>query len=112
MEKFQSPNESGDSLWLDLTATFQGHHYEAKIAYLAKASDGKVLLRSSTNAPFEKATDGYQTVTSGADSWRIFRLTVRDQAAEVMVAENVDIRSELLRKIVVKGLWPFLIVCR
>jgi two-component system, OmpR family, sensor histidine kinase QseC len=110
MEKFQSPSESADYLRLDLTATIQGHHYESKIVYLVKAADGRVLLRSSTQAPFEEATEGYQTVTSGGDRWRIFRLTVPEEAVAVMVAENVDIRSELLRKIVVNGLWPFLIV--
>lgn len=108
LAKYQSPDATEDYLSLDLTKSVRGHEYESKKAFLVKALDGQVLLRSSANVPFQTIVDGYQTALIGGERWRLFGLTEPENAIAIMVGENIEVRTELQNEIIINTIWPFL----
>ena len=111
ISKNATPNTTADYLTLEPAKTSHvGHQYESKIAFLIKAADGRVLLRSSTEAPFNKAVNGFQSVNYGNDSWRLFGLTEKKNAITVMVGEKIEVRRELQQDILTNVLWPLVFI--
>ncbi len=108
LAKYQNPDTTEDYLSLDLTKSVRGHEYESKKAFLVKALDGRVLLRSSENVPFQTIVDGYQTTLIAGERWRLFGLTEPENAIAIMVGENIEVRTELQNEIVINTIWPFL----
>ncbi len=110
LEKQQATITPEDYLSLDIAKSIPEHPYESKIAFLIKAADGSVLLRSSSDAPLSNDIDGYITRQINGESWRMFGLTDLDDGVTVVVGENIEIRTELQREILANGLWPFLVL--
>jgi len=106
---YRSPYKSEDYITLELAERQRSHPYESKIAFLVKASDGKVLLRSSPDVSFENVDTGYHNINNNGNDWRVFGLWVPRLAMSVIVGENVKVRTELQDEILMNVLFPFLV---
>lgn len=111
VDKYADPGQISDYLTLEPAKTnHAGHPYESKIAFLIKAADGRILLRSSSQVPFDQIVNGFHTINSDKTSWRVFGLTEKKNAIAVMVGEKIEIRTELQQVILGNVLWPFFLV--
>lgn len=108
LSSYNNPGHEEDYLTLEIVKKSQdSHHYESKIGFLIKGEDGRGLLRSSPDLPFAQITNGYHTISSGDERWRVFGLTEHTRAIGVMVGEKLEVRTELQLEILTNLLWPF-----
>jgi len=89
-----------------------GHYYESKLAFQVWDVHGNMILRSG-NAPLEPLTHvhkGFSDPLIDFIKWRVFSLWNSDRNYLVMTAERYDIRMDLVGKITLKLLLPFLLL--
>lgn len=91
--------------------TFQpAHHYEHKLAFLVRSSDGKLIFRSATAPLFSEPSNNtthYTDQSLEGHRWRVF--TLREGLFWVQTAERYDIRNELIHQVISSTLSIFLI---
>ncbi len=93
-------------------STSKGHFYETKLAFQVWDQRGNMLLRSP-NAPLVPLSDrprGYGDKTIDGIGWRIFSLWSKDGEYQVLAAERLDVRKELVDAIAIQLILPFLIL--
>ncbi len=93
-------------------AHFEGHEYEAKLAFQVWDVHGNMLLRSA-NAPLLPLTSqqpGYSDSIIEGTEWRIFSLWSHDRQYLVTAAERYDVRMELVNAIAIRLVLPFVIL--
>jgi two-component system, OmpR family, sensor histidine kinase QseC len=111
VDKYTDPGQISDYLTLEpANVNHDAHPYESKIAFLIKAADGRILLRSSSQIPFDQIVNGFHTINSENTQWRVFGLTEKKNSIAVMVGEKIEIRTELLEVILGNVLWPFFLI--
>ncbi|WP_245584119.1 ATP-binding protein [Saccharospirillum impatiens] len=87
-----------------------GHPYESKVVFQVWQDD--VLILRSFNAPPEKLTDngsGYSDVEANDAKWRVFVLPSLDGRERIVIAEQQEVRGELVTKIALRSLLPELL---
>jgi len=86
-----------------------GHPYESKIAFQVWNRKGSLLVRT-TSAPsyaLQTLTPGFSnTLDPNNRQWRTFTLADPDSGLRIWVGERVDIRSDLVNRIMRHTLWP------
>ena len=90
----------------------EGHYYESKLAFQVWDTHGNMLLRSD-NAPLEPLSNinkGFSNQVINSIQWRVFSLWSRKHKYLVMTAERHDLRMDLIHKITLKLLLPFLLL--
>jgi two-component system sensor histidine kinase QseC len=94
--------------YLSLLAMDQerGHPYEPKIAFLVRTPDREVIMRSHNAPEFGRNTLGFGHVRQGDTLWRVFGLRVPGSGVEVLVGEQMALRSEIVAYILLSGLSP------
>jgi two-component system sensor histidine kinase QseC len=82
-----------------------GHPYETRVAFQARADDGRLLARSSSapEAPLAPLEAGFGT----QGSWRVFSL--RSGGVWIQVAESDHARNELSPKIAWAAVMPLVV---
>jgi two-component system, OmpR family, sensor histidine kinase QseC len=86
------------------------HRYAPRVAFQVWKS-GRLVLRSA-NAPDERmshGTPGFQTLTIGATSWRVFASNIASGGIQVYVGERSDSRAAIMVAVMRSMLWPLLI---
>jgi len=89
-----------------------GHLYENKLAFQVWDLHGNMILRSG-NAPLEPLSNnknGFSDQFIDSTQWRVFSLWNNEHNHLVMTAERYDLRMDLVRKITLKLLLPFLLM--
>ncbi|RKZ50149.1 MAG: hypothetical protein DRR16_18755 [Candidatus Parabeggiatoa sp. nov. 3] len=74
-----------------------GHRYEKKLAFLIRAKDGSILIRSATAPLFPKShhhSKNYSDYQIKGDWWRVF--TLKTKSLIIQTGERYDIRQELI----------------
>ncbi|WP_265534636.1 ATP-binding protein [Pseudomonas saponiphila] len=86
-----------------------GHPYESKIAFQVWNRKGNLLVRT-TSAPtyaLQPLAPGFGTALDPNDhQWRTFTLDDPDSGLRIWVGERVDVRSDLVSRIMRHTLWP------
>ncbi|KAF0864554.1 ATP-binding protein [Pseudomonas sp. LD120] len=86
-----------------------GHPYESKIAFQVWSRKGSLLVRT-TSAPalaVPPLEPGFSNERDAGDrQWRAFILDDQDSGLRIWVGERVDIRSDLVGRIMRHTLWP------
>ncbi len=85
------------------------HRYETKLAWLARHSDGELMLKSPSAPVFDTPSDGFTDFRGDGAVWRVFSITDADTGLLVQVGERQALRSELVRYITANTLAPLLI---
>ncbi|OGT88832.1 MAG: hypothetical protein A2286_08880 [Gammaproteobacteria bacterium RIFOXYA12_FULL_61_12] len=85
------------------------HEYEAKLAVVARHDNGEVLLRSPGSPDFEVKTGGYFDSEQGGKHWRGYALSDPVAGLFIQVGEQIEMRRELVRDIVLNTISPVLI---
>lgn len=99
-----------DYMTLDLTRDIQGHEYESQFAFKVLQPDGRVLLRYSEGEFPAVFRSGYYNQQFAQDTWRLFGMRLKQPELQVIVGENLNVREELLKKVLYNLLWPFLLL--
>ena len=79
------------------TDLHSGHRYEKKLAFLIRAKDGSILIRSASAPLFPKPhhhSKSYSDYQIKGYWWRVF--TLKSKSLIVQTAERYDIRQELI----------------
>jgi signal transduction histidine kinase len=94
------------TLKTQLTEHRYGHEYENKISFQLWQGD-EVWFRSA-NAPVEPMAErmGFSDREFGGGSWRVFGMPLEEQGRVLFVAEDYEVRNELITKIIYSSLWP------
>ncbi len=94
---------------VELSDSFFGHAYEQKVAF--QIWNGKVLVMHSGVAPTTRMSDvsGFTDQLFKDEVWRVFVLPSMDGIASVQVAEQYDVRNELVNAISLQVLYPLFI---
>ncbi len=94
---------------IELSDSFFGHSYEKKVAF--QVWNGKVLVMHSGVAPATRMSDvfGFTDQSFNDEVWRVFVLPSMDGIASVQVAEQYDVRNELVDAISLQVLYPLFI---
>jgi two-component system sensor histidine kinase QseC len=74
-----------------------GHRYEKKLAFLIRAKDGSILIRSATAPLFPKPhhhSKSYSDYQIKGCWWRVF--TLKTKSLIIQTGERYDIRQELI----------------
>lgn len=101
--------QTGGPLSLLVTEGTPEHRYESKIAFHARTGDQRILL-SSPNAPrFDTGSPGFTTQNIDGVVWRVFTLHAPHAGIDVQVAEEMQIRDELIGYVLSSILWPSLV---
>jgi two-component system sensor histidine kinase QseC len=108
-EKYLGTSEQEDYLTLLPRENSPGHLYEAKIAFLVRYSDGRIMLRSPNAPIFDHLSAGFYTLESDNVPWRVFSLVAPSSGMQVQVSEQMEIRKETVRYILINSLWPMLL---
>ena len=95
-----------DYLTLLTPAGGPGHPYEAKIAFRVSYVDGGMMLRSPNAPGFDTGEEGFQDYSNGGDPWRVFNMPVPESGLLVQVGEQVSVRQETMRYLLVNSMWP------
>lgn len=86
------------------------HHNHFNIVVLDPAGTPRLITpRTPDNLP-RRQTPGFATVDLGRDQWRIYGAWSEDQRYFLQVAQQLDERNELLRKLVGSIGLPFLLL--
>jgi len=88
-----------------------GHSYENKLVYQLWTTSGKLILRSN-NAPQEKLIElqaGFETIQLKGKRWRSFTLRDNTLGVYLIVAEQLEVREELIDEITENLLTPFVV---
>lgn len=101
-----SSDEQEDYLTLLSQEQSPGHRYESKIAFLASFGDDTPMLRSPDGPPFQVNSEGYYDLKGGAEGWRVFGLNLPERGLRVQVGEQMSIRQETVKDILINSLWP------
>lgn len=103
---------SADKAHIEKEVSQYGRFHELKLAYQVWDSYGNMLLRS-TNAPLQPMSDleqGYTNQFFNQQHWRTFSLWDVKQRYQVITAERDDVRNELVEKITLQMIWPFVLL--
>ncbi|MEJ2529510.1 MAG: sensor histidine kinase N-terminal domain-containing protein, partial [Gammaproteobacteria bacterium] len=94
---------------ISLSDTFLGHTYEKKVAF--QVWNGRVLVLHSEMAPKGPMSEvfGFSDQTFNGALWRVFVLPALNGASSVHVAEQYDVRNELVGEISLQILYPLII---
>lgn len=87
-----------------------GHPYESKVVFQVWQSENLILR--SLNAPSEQLTDsngGYSDEQATENQWRVFVLPSLDGRERIVIAEQQDVRGELVTRIALRSLLPELL---
>lgn len=86
-----------------------GHPYEHKIAFQVWAADGRLLARSASApaAAFARFAPGFSKVRLGDILWQVFAL--KSGQVWVIVAENDEVREEMVHQLGTAVLVPVLV---
>jgi two-component system sensor histidine kinase QseC len=87
-----------------------GHAYETKLAFQARAADGRLLLRSESGPErqFAPLEPGFVNVDIDGQQWRVF--TLRAPSGHwYQAGELSDIRAEIAQEIAAGTLTPLLV---
>ncbi len=79
------------------TDLHSGHRYEHKLAFLIRAKDGSILIRSASAPLFPKShhhSKSYSDYQIKEYWWRVF--TLKTKSLTVQTGERYDIRQELI----------------
>jgi signal transduction histidine kinase len=96
----------------DEKRTNYGHSYENKLAFQVWDIQENMILRSG-NAPLEPFANnesGFSDTVINSTHWRVFSLWNHRYDYLVMTAERNDVRMDLVNKITLKLLLPFLLL--
>jgi two-component system sensor histidine kinase QseC len=99
-------DEQEDYLTLLSPEKSQGHHYETKIAFMASFGDDRPMLRSPDGPPFQMDHEGFYDLSPATDGWRVFGLNLSERGLRVQVGEQMSVRQETVRDILINSLWP------
>jgi two-component system sensor histidine kinase QseC len=85
------------------------HRYQSRIMFQIWHDDGRLLLRSA-NAPDRLLTEqeGFSEIRDGHGHWRVFSLWDEHRRHRVQVAENHEVRDELVGHSALRLLLPAL----
>jgi two-component system sensor histidine kinase QseC len=64
------------------------------------------MLRSQDGPPFQVNSEGYYDLKGGAGGWRVFGLNLPERGLRVQVGEQISIRQETVKDILINSLWP------
>ncbi len=94
---------------ISLSDAFLGHTYEKKVAF--QVWSGTVQVLHSEMAPKKPMSEvfGFSDQEFDGVLWRVFVIPSMDGAASVHVAEQYDVRDELVDKISLQILYPLFI---
>lgn len=83
-----------------------GHRYEKKISF--QIFQNKKLLLQSANAPpmIMSNQAGFSNQTINDSLWRVFRFNDVEHNRVIIMAENLDVRQELVNEITQDSLYP------
>jgi len=91
---------------IELEEHLSGHRYEHKLAFLIRASDGKILMRSAPLFPLF-SSNSYHDYQDGVHLWRVF--TLQTERFLIQTGECYAIRNELIGEIMSSTLGSLLI---
>lgn len=83
------------------------HQYERKIVFVIETADGTVLLRSDAIPSEISFSPGYNSIDVDG-GWRTFGYQLDENNLRVLVAEQNEVRSEVVNEILINELWPVL----
>ncbi len=109
VEKYMGNGEQEDYLTLLPKESSPGHLYESKIAFLVRTRDGRIMLRSPNAPLFAILPAGFNTLESAGVPWRVFSLVAPSSGMQVQISEQMEIRRETVRYILINSLWPMLL---
>lgn len=101
-----SSDEQSDYLTLLSKEKSPGHRYESKIAFLASFGDDRPMLRSPNGPSFKVDRNGFYDLNRGDDGWRVFGLNLSAGGLHVQVGEQISVRQETVKDILINSLWP------
>ncbi len=97
--------------WIEIEEHFSGHRYEHKLAFLVRASDGHIFIRSTTAPLFSMPPQDFALYSDYQENdylWRVF--TLKSEPFFVQTDERYDIRNELINEIILSTLIVLLMV--
>jgi two-component system, OmpR family, sensor histidine kinase QseC len=109
LKEYLGKSRNKDFLALISRDVVPGHRYESRIAFIVIDSTGRVLLRSNMPASFEDFTPGFNERKLGRRVWRTFGLIEPKSHLMVQVGEQLAVRKETVRYIVLNSLWPLFV---
>ena len=93
-------HEKNKNEWVEIEEHLSGHRYEHKLAFLVRASDEHILIRSTTSPLFSMPNQDFPQYSDYQENgylWRVF--TLKSQHFFVQTGERYDIRDELISEI-------------
>jgi len=93
-------HETNKNEWVEIEEHLSGHRYEHKLAFLVRASDEHILIRSTTSPLFSMPNQDFSQYSDYQENsylWRVF--TLKSQKFFVQTGERYDIRDELISEI-------------
>lgn len=85
------------------------HKYESKLTFVARYSDGTVMLRSNGAPDVAPGSKGYLDIIENGTKWRVFSLHDPVTGLNVQVGESAEIRRDLVRYITRGTLTPLIV---
>ncbi|MCP3849794.1 MAG: hypothetical protein GY694_06090 [Gammaproteobacteria bacterium] len=110
VKKKLARGQSNDYMSLALTDKIKGHSYESQIVFIVMKPTGQVLLRSRNMPPQTEFHNGFFNIDVQGKSWRVFGLELQQPGLQILVSENLEVRTELQHLIIVNLLWPFILL--
>jgi two-component system sensor histidine kinase QseC len=111
--QLEAPESSPDNLLGEGEEEFDsGHIYEAKLGFQIWDSLGNLILKSA-NVPLKVISQqdkGYSNNIFLDNEWRVFTLNSVDGLYRAMTAERVDVRNDLIGKVLSDLLFLFVIL--
>jgi two-component system sensor histidine kinase QseC len=104
--KDSGDEEQQDYLTLLSPEHSPGHRYETKIAFLASYSNDRPMLRSPNAPSFKTDAEGFYNLDVKDSGWRVFGLKLDKSGLRVHVGEQVAVRRETVKDILINSLWP------
>jgi len=93
-----------------------GHEYERKVGFQIWGNDKKLLfntqsvgIQALSDKSLKTNYSGFSFATRGNEQWRVFSIWEKNNRYVLQVAENLDIRQELVSNISRRLIAPYLI---
>ena len=86
------------------------HRYAPRVAFQVW-HEGRLVTRSpnAPQQPMSRSIGGYETLSIGGDTWRVFAAHGAEQDIQVYVAEETEARSAILRAVMRSMLGPMML---
>lgn len=86
-----------------------GHPYELTFSFRVHSDDGATLLSSPKAPVFDDRQAGFSVQYADGKPWRAFSLHVPDAQMLVQVAEETEVRDEIIEGMLLSVIWPGLV---